>query len=325
MRAFVIFCVGISLALACEQQFTDFKLKYSKVYTPEIENYRKQVFCDNLNTVTNMQNPTYGVTKFFDLTPAEFKYRYLNYRPRHTRLATDVFEHSSKTHNIPQSFDWRTHGVVTNVKDQGQCGSCWAFSAIEELESCYARKGNNLTELSPQQIVSCDRGGQDFGCMGGDTVTAFTYMAKAGLQTEKSYPYVSGSTGQDEPCKYNKSDVLVHMKNFTYATKPCFDGCDKQDEHSLIRNMVFYAPVSICVAADTWMSYVSGIIEDNCPHKYDDLDHCTQIVGYNTDSKGLYWIVRNSWGTDWGEKGYINIRFGQNLCGLADEATFVLF
>lgn len=266
----------------------------------------------------------HGETKFSDLTPEEFKGQYLNYKP--TRNADDrvaTIEPKGDTANA-QGFDWRTKKAITDVKDQGQCGSCWAFSAVEEMESMWFLAGHTLTELSPQQVVSCDKGAGDLGCDGGDTVVAYKYMTKAGLQTERDYPYTSGDTGRDGQCKYDASKVLAKMSNFTYATPPCLDSCPHQDENTLQSNLESVGPVSVCVSADSWQSYSSGILSANCPKAYSSLDHCVQLVGWGVSASNVkYWMLRNSWATDWGIDGYIHIKFGSNLCGLADEATII--
>jgi len=316
-------------------QFDAFKQQFAKSYeSPELEAYRFEVFKENLQTVVELNaaegqsEPVYGVTQFMDLTAQEFKGRYMGYKPKWGQAAVDRLSWPVHTaaRKAPRldSFDWRTKNAITKVKNQGDCGSCWAFSAVSEMESCWFLGGHTLTELSPQQVVSCDTKGQDKGCDGGDTVTAYVYMKGAGSQSEASYPYTSGDTGLDGPCKYNAAKVVARMVNWTYAVPPCFDACKHQDEEVLATNLAATAPASICVYAETWQFYSGGILSKNCQESYTALDHCVQLVGFNTNAAGVrYWIVRNSWGTSWGEQGYINIKMGSNLCGLADEATFI--
>jgi len=206
------------------------------------------------------------------------------------------------------------------VKDQQQCGSCWAFSATEEIESAWFLSKKTLPVLSPQQIVSCDT--TDAGCNGGDTITAYQYVQSAGgLESDSAYPYTSGG-GDSGTCKFDKSKVVATVGGFTYATPPCTDSCTHQNETTLA-NSLLDAPVSICVYAESWQNYNSGILKTNCPRSYSDLDHCVQLVGFNFAGTTPYWIVRNSWNTDWGVAGYIYIESGTNLCGIADEATIV--
>jgi len=310
-------------------QFQQFKAAFGRSYeSTSEEDYRMSVFSSNVARMQRLQaadsSAVFGITKFMDLTAQEFKDQYLNYRP-----AGAFADHIAPSPVLPPStqasgFDWRLKGAVTAVKDQGQCGSCWAFSAVEEMESMWFLAGNTLTELSPQQVVSCDKGAGDLGCNGGDTVVAYKYMQKSGLQSEASYPYTSGDTGRDGNCKFDASKVVAKMTNWTYSTPACFDSCNKQDENVLQTSLENVGPVSICVAADSWQFYSGGILSSNCPHAYSALNHCTQLVGWNVNTAGVkYWMIRNSWNTDWGVEGYINIKFGSNLCGLADEATHI--
>eukprot|EP00463_Aulacantha_scolymantha_P000693 TRINITY_DN1429_c0_g1_i1.p1 TRINITY_DN1429_c0_g1~~TRINITY_DN1429_c0_g1_i1.p1 ORF type:complete len:227 (-),score=43.75 TRINITY_DN1429_c0_g1_i1:216-896(-) len=224
-------------------------------------------------------------------------------------------------------MDWRDHGAVTAVKDQGQCGSCWAFSATEAVESAYFMAEKTLPILSPQQIVSCDTKGGDYGCNGGFPYGAYEYLIKAGgIETEQDYPYTSGS-GDSGTCKFDVSKFSIKISNYTYAVPPCQEGaCDHQDEQLFAANVVTSGPASVCVDATTWQFYSEGIVRDlqTCPRDAASQDHCVELVGFNTDKNGKkYWIVRNSWNTNWGMDGYILLEIGQNLCGIANLATFV--
>jgi len=216
---------------------------------------------------------------------------------------------------------------VTAVKDQGQCGSCWAFSATEAVESAYILAGNTAVALSPQQTVDCDNKGSDQGCNGGDTVTAYAYMETVGIEAEANYPYVSGGTGAAGTCAFNASEVVAKISGFVYATPGCTDACPSQNEDLLAQNLYSTGPVSICVDASTWQTYVSGVLTaaSGCQSAYTALDHCVELVGYGTDSSSgqKFWSVRNSWNTSWGEQGYIRLLYGANTCGVADEATQV--
>jgi cathepsin F len=266
--------------------------------------------------------PVFGLNKFSDMSVEEFKAKYLGYRGVGIQ-PNEVMP----SNGGPSNVDWRTKGAVSPVKDQEQCGSCWAFSTTEEVESMWFLSKGTLPVLAPQQIVNCDK--NDNGCNGGDTVSAYSYVESAGgLVPESDFPY----TGTDGSCKYDKTKVVAPVKGFKYATPPCNDSCSKQDEGTLGANLASVGPVSICVYAESWQDYTSGVLTKNCPKSYSSLDHCVQLVGYSgasTDETGkpspAYWIVRNSWNTDWGLDGYIHIAYGSNLCGIADEATIVTF
>ena len=215
------------------------------------------------------------------------------------------------------------------AQDQGNCGSCWAFSATEEIESAWLMAGNSREILAPQQIVSCDK--KDLGCNGGDTPTAYKYVMKAkGMVTESSYPYKSGKNNRNGRCKCDLGKKVVQIKGFAYATPPkrnlmATKGKGKKaNEAKMAATMASKGPVSVCVDATTWQNYKRGIVTRSCRQQ---LDHCVQAVGFhkggNADGRGGYWIVRNSWNTDWGEKGYIYVGYGGDHCGIANEATVV--
>jgi len=209
--------------------------------------------------------------------------------------------------------------MCTAIKDQGQCGSCWAFSATEEIESMWYMAGNAIPTLAPQQIVDCDT--VDQGCNGGNTETAYAYVTQAGgLDTEASYPYTSGDSGSAGNCQVVTSSFAAKVNNYTYAIPPCDDSCDHQDENALRQQLTTVGPLSICVDAAPWQDYSGGIMTgDECPHDVGSLDHCVQLVGYDWPNK--YWTVRNSWATSWGENGYIRLSTGENTCGVGDDVT----
>jgi len=283
-------------------------------------------------------NPSaeFGATQFADLHPVEFKRQFLNFRPAVgesalLRKSAPVRKPATKcSASLPTNFDWRAPdggrpAAVTAVKDQGQCGSCWAFSATETLESAWILAGHQPVALAPQQVVSCD--GYDGGCNGGDLPSAYKYIESAGMEAEASYPYKSGNSGDSGKCQYDKSKVVATMSGWEYATPNCEDSCQKQDEEKLKQNLYEAGPVAICVDAEPWQTYMSGILtaSSGCENGYNDLDHCVQLTGWGVDSKTnqQFWSVRNSWSAQWGEQGFIRLLYGQNTCGVADEAVQV--
>jgi hypothetical protein len=310
-------------------QWASYKVDFNKTYAPHEEEHRRAAFeanlkfIDELNLAEEEGGAEFGLTKFSDLTEAEFKARYLGYRrqPREDVIEYDVLELPSNL-TVPQSVDWRTKGAVTPVKDQGNCGSCWAFSTTEEVESAVFMATGKLPVLSTQQIISCDK--KDLGCNGGDTVTAYQYIKKAGgLDLASYYPDKSHNSGKSGRCSWDKK-TAAKVSGFTYATKPCNSGkCKNQDEDALAAALATKGPVSICVnaASNGWQNYKRGVYIKKCAGGSDDLDHCVQLVGYNKQGSQPYWIVRNSWNTDWGIKGYMYLPMGKNACGIADEAT----
>jgi len=308
--------------------FERYTIEFNKTYTAEEVDARMAAVQANMLKINDLNEiegeEVYGLTKFSDLTAAEFKAQYLSgFKPSADidRANVTVTE-PELTHPAvnASSVDWRSKGVVTPVKDQASCGSCWAFSATEEIETAWLMAGNSKQILSPQQIVSCDT--KDEGCNGGDTPTAYNYVKKAGgIVSEKSYPYSSGK-GRTGTCKKKDlSDKVVKIKGFTYATPPALaETSKKPNEDKMAQNIATKGPASVCVDAESWQNYKKGVVTKTCKKQ---LDHCVQAVGYNKAGAKPYWIVRNSWNTDWGVDGYIYVGMGGDYCGIADEATLV--
>jgi len=221
----------------------------------------------------------------------------------------------------PASLDWSAKGATTAVKDQGDCGSCWAYSATEGIEAGVYMQTGQVVKLSNQQIISCDK--SDGGCDGGDLPTAFQYVKKnGGIDTQSDYPDTSSKKGKDGSCKKNAKKV-AKVTDYEYAIPPCTGGaCKNQKESDMMAALNSFGPLSVCVNAD-WDSYSKGVYTKTCSGKYNKLDHCVQLVGYDTTASTPYWKVRNSWASDWGEKGFIRLPMNKNACGIADEAMYV--
>jgi C1A family cysteine protease len=301
------------------QQFIAFQHKYNKNYaTKEEYNYRLAVFHKNLKHIEHKNRKAGGMTQFAvnhfsDMTKEEFKNTILM-----TKLPPAIPVESGPYHNesfkgmaIPTSFDWRnTPGVVTPIYNQGDCGSCWAFSATENIESQCALGSHGLTSLSMQQIVSCDT--TDYGCGGGWPYHAYAYVASAGGQDSySSYPY----TAENTPCDFIQADIVAELNpsdSWTYVTQ-------SQDESEMATYLVAHGPLSVCVDASEWSSYSSGVfMASECTTS---IDHCVDAVGYNTAANPPYWIIRNSWGTDWGMSGYMYLQYGADACAVAQVVT----
>jgi C1A family cysteine protease len=314
--AFLGVASGALITPEITQAFQRFQTKYGKTYASGAEfTKRLGVFADNLEMV-NRQNEehilmggeaVFGITKFMDLTPDEFKTQFLTYQERDW---SNVTTWTPPPTEIATSVDWVAQGLTTPVKDQGQCGSCWAFSATEAIESYAKLSGKyDLMKLSPQQITACDK--TDGGCNGGNTETAYQYVKSAGgIETEASYPYTAG-TGITGICKAKPANFVVSIDGYTSVTK----GEDN------LKTALNAGPVSVCLAATAFQTYTSGILK-MCPGF---IDHCVQAVGYDDGVSTPYWTIRNSWNTDWGEKGYIRIEQGKDLCKVANDVTFPTF
>jgi len=300
------------------RRFIDYQHKFQKKYSTNAEaSKRYQIFLESLARIetknSNSTNKIWGLTQFSDMTKEEFRSNYLLKNTIKTGSHNPKIEVNKPTKLTapPTSFDWRTKNVITPVKDQQQCGSCWAFSVAETAESAYILAGKaNVTTLrvSEQQIVDCDS--SDDGCNGGNPETAWQYIIGAGgLDSEASYPY----TAEDGTCQFKKQDVVASVSSWKYA-------CDEEDETTLQQNLLL-KPISICVDAEYWSDYTSGIMTGWECAWINELDHCVQLVGYDTTGSTPFWIVRNSWGPSWGENGYIRLQMWDNTCGLTNEAT----
>jgi C1A family cysteine protease len=336
----VMVCLMAFLATASATQgdvsaFHSYMETWGRTYKLESPEYHVR-FANFIASVKKIEelnaNPEdtaiYGLTKFSDLSTAEFKKFYLNGASMSDKEAAKALPKSAL--NIRRqvdwgantTVDWSTTGAQTPVKDQGQCGSCWAFSATEEIESMTYMAGNDLPTLAPQQIVSCDTAGNDQGCNGGLTEGAYAYVIDAGgLESESSYPYIA----QDTACTFDESKITASITGFSYAVPKCGFAPSCKNACQDMEAAIQVAPISVCVFAEPWQHYQGGILSaKNCAGR---TDHCVQLSGYSTDDQGNdYWIVRNSWATEWGEKGFIWLEKGAGLdtCNVCSDATYAI-
>jgi len=335
-------------SLAAEEQFEHFIAKHQRKYKGEEKQKRFEIFQQNLIKIEklnkNSRHAKFGVTKFADLTPEEFRSQRLMKPQPAQELAQSCLAHGvtaklnyspAKIKDLPDFLDWRAtggkdnKGIVTRVKDQAACGSCWAFSTIAAIESMWALKGNPLTEFSEQLIVDCSQGCSDEppygtvcnqGCNGGWQWNAFYDVVNwGGVKLESEYPY----TGRDGTCKKD-GNLTAPIRNYT-----CLTGPDPVDEDKLRAYVQDNGPVSIALDAGLLQFYYEGIIDPFLPDYECDptvLDHALLIVGWGQERNMFfrmtpYWIVKNSWGTDWGESGYFLIARDYNICGLANAVS----
>ena len=307
------------------KQFNNFQERFNKQYEniKELET-RFQIFRENLREIIlhnldHTQNFTMGVNQFTDLSHQEFKDKYVGGLRVVQNFGCSPF--SSHGISLPSSMDWTTKGVVNPVRDQGQCGSCWAFATTANAESVWAISSGKLFDFSEEYLVDCATGIGYFnmGCNGGNPDSAFKYMINNGQCSESSYPYVSGVTKTAGDCQKCTSSGV----KFT----GCYDVTPK--DQLALQAAVALQPVVIAIEADTkyFQSYSSGILTDSVKCGT-NLDHAVEIVGYGTENGIDYWKVRNSWGTTWGEAGYTRIQKSSStndigVCGIAAEPSFI--
>jgi len=300
-----------------QRQFVQYMRDYSK-------NYEQQDFFSRFNTFKywvdfvrnhNVANSSWeaGINQFSDMTGEEFSKTIIP--PLDLSGMPNIQQEEVDISNLPNDVDWRDKGAVNKVKNQGSCGSCWAFSAIASLEGAHAlSKGNKYTSLSEQQLVDCSTAFGNMGCNGGLMDQAFTYLINAtkGDDLETAYPY----KGVDGSCAYLATSIGATIKSFV--------DIKAQDEAALLAAVSTVGPVSIAIqAASDFMFYSSGVYDSTqCSSSPQTLNHGVAIVGYGVDGAAPYWIVRNSWSANWGEQGYIRMARGKNMCGLADVASY---
>mmetsp|Transcript_119649 Transcript_119649/g.290388 ORF Transcript_119649/g.290388 Transcript_119649/m.290388 type:complete len:378 (-) Transcript_119649:193-1326(-) len=355
-----------ALSTDVDSMWEEFKVKYEKGYGAEEHDTRKEIFARNW-ALAHERNAAelavggeevHGMSPFLDIEPEEFLRMFTMQNLDASKMPElPVMEHPAEPPSVrgalASSLDWRDKGVVTPVKDQGQCGSCWAFSATESIESANAMAGHSLDELAPQQIVDCDH--QDSACNGGIPYQGINYVQQAGgLEGESDYPYTSGQTKTAGSCQFNSGEVKQTTTGYNYATQSGSEG-------QMVSAMNQNGPLSIVVDASSWQTYSGGVMS-NCGT---NLDHAVQAVGYSgvsaemvratwvdaqprrlqwddaatndatndqpsgndqpsndAPSSGGYWIVRNSWNTSWGESGYIRLAYGGNTCGLTQMVVY---
>ncbi|KAM0048910.1 putative fruit bromelain [Helianthus debilis subsp. tardiflorus] len=254
-----------------------------------------------------------GVNAFTDLTSEEFRASRNGFKVSSHPRATG-FRYENLT-AVPSSMDWRQKGAVTPVKDQGQCGCCWAFSAVAATEGINQLSTGKLISLSEQELVDCDTSGEDQGCNGGLMDDAFKFIIQnKGLTTETNYPY----EGIDGTCSTTKESSHA-------ATITGYEDVPTNSEAALLK-AVAMQPVSVAIDASgsDFQSYTSGVFTGECGTQ---LDHGVTVVGYGTTDDGTkFWLVKNSWGTTWGEEGYIrmqrDVASENGLCGIAMMASY---
>jgi C1A family cysteine protease len=346
---FLLLACSVAADSVCTADYPEkwkaFKAKYRKQYKSDCdEKERYQLFeaskerVDKLNKLNG--ETVFGINWMSDRHESEKHKKGLK-KPKDFVPIAPVRDFT-KTMRGTSAIDWRYTKAVTPVKNQGQCGCCWAFSATETIESQMILATGNKYDftLSPQQICSCAPNTGTYacdGCDGGTMEGAYDYVKSAvGLASGDYIPYLQSLTESENTttCPTEKVEAIdgedeelsgnyAQVSGYSYATTPCTEGSCTDQDLTKLQAAVETTPVSIAVNAATWSDYTGGILTAAACGGMgaDDLDHGVQLVGFNATTSKSYWIVRNSWATTWGEDGYIFLEMNNNTCGLADDAT----
>ncbi|THF98869.1 zingipain-2-like [Camellia sinensis] len=295
--------------------------RHGRVYKDtEEKNARFQVFKDNLQHINAFNEGVdrgykLGVNQFVDLTNEEFRASHTGYSRQPTNETfvskPTSFRYANLT-DVPTTVNWQKEGAVTPVKDQGQCGCCWAFSAVAAVEGIYQITTRNLISLSEQELVDCNVDSR--GCSGGSMDTAFQFIQQNnGLTSEDNYPYIA----QDNTCDSTKTATsVVQITGYNYVPS---------SNEQALRQAVAQQPISVAIdsSGQNFQLYSSGVFAGPCGT---NLDHAVTIIGYGTTTDGTnYWLVKNSWGSNWGENGYMKIErdvVAEGRCGIALQASY---
>jgi C1A family cysteine protease len=280
-----------------ERNYLDFISKNNKSYaTREEYQFRMAQFSKNLRKIQqhNMENSdmeTLAPNHMADWTEEEYQ-QLLGYKDNRPNMMGREQNHAVNIDAIPDTVNWVTDGAVTPVKNQGSCGSCWSFSATGSMEGRYQIKNTDLVSLSEQQLVDCSKTEGNMGCNGGLMDYAFKYAEGTAMETEAQYPY----TGRSGTCDSSKTGSIT-VTNFADVA---------QKSPSALATAAADGPVAVAIDASSFrfQLYHSGIMKSHCGTS---LDHGVLLVGYGTDNGVDYWLVKNSWGAHWGEKGYFRM------------------
>lgn len=314
--SFSSFSSSFSSPSSVLERFAEFRARFRRRYASPAEfEHRLAVFQINEEFVaaTNAQNLswTLGMNAFSDMTADEFKKYASSSVGSKMGGCTKFISTGAK---VPDSVNWVDRGAVTSVKDQGSCGSCWAFSATGAMEGARYVSGGALADLSEQELVDCVR--LSAGCNGGSMDAAFRYIAANGQCLDRDYPYVSGTTQVESDCQQAKCEPSV-------VASGCVDV--PSGDQVALKEAVAQQPVSVAIdaASPVFQFYKSGVItSDACG---EELNHGVLAVGYGVTPEGQdYWLVKNSWSADWGDAGYVKIARGSGTgtCGIGAQASF---
>jgi len=323
MLSTIVLVVALAIAQGSqvseeEVQWNAWKSYHAKTYRTETEEaQRRAIWRNNLEIVkthnAGKHSYTLAMNQYGDLTVTEFKYLFMGFMQGNSTRGSTFLRASNV--KLPATVDWRTKGYVTPVKNQKQCGSCWAFSTTGSLEGQHFKKTGKLVSLSEQNLVDCSTAYGNHGCQGGLMDNAFRYIkANGGIDTEESYPYEA----ENRRCRFKKENVG--------ATDTGFVDVQRGSEEDLQHAVATIGPISVAIDAghSSFQLYHQGVYDESQCSSV-SLDHGVLAVGYGTHQGQDYWLVKNSWGAGWGMEGYIMMsRNRNNQCGIATQASYPL-
>lgn len=317
----IAYTASLDSAETAQDAWQSFLYMYKKDYSNSFEEYsrRQEIFYNNLKVIERhnflhslgLKSFKLGVNEFADMELREFMALKTGFKPGNRSRSGATYMRPNVPYTLPSSVDWREKGYVTAVKDQKQCGSCWAFSTTGAVEGQHFRKTGKLVSLSEQNLVDCSSKYGNHGCNGGLMDSAFQYIIdNKGIDTEQSYPYEA----KDGKCRFKADNVGATISGFTDV-----DEGESNLQDALANN----GPISVAIDANhqSFQLYHSGVYDE--PDCTQNLDHGVLAVGYGTENGKDYWLVKNSWGLAWGDQGYIKMRRNKdNQCGIALMASY---
>lgn len=295
-----------------QEIFINFIEKYNKSYSHQEFFSRYETFKQNLNLIekhnnSSKQNWTMEINEFIDMNSTQFRNKLGFINNNHHKDYKDLL----KT-KLPKEFDWEKKGAVTPIKNQGNCGSCWAFSTTGSIEGAWYIANNDLLTLSEQELISCSGNYGNDGCNGGLVDQGYQFVMQNGLQTEKCYPY----QGIDSSCIYNNCNFNVKISSY-HDVIP--------NDEDILMLALYQQPISVAIDAShqSFQFYSNGVFNGDCGT---ELDHAVLLVGWGEMNGEQYWKVKNSWGSEWGDNGYIylarNISDSRGQCGITMSASY---
>jgi len=320
MKILVVLAIALTATQAfdLDTEWEKFKLKYGRnLLTAQEHDTRKEIFANNLKFIEKhnaehalgLHTYTVGINQFADLTNEEFVQQFTGFKAMDNLPESPVEIVGER----PDEIDWRQKGAVTPVKNQGQCGSCWAFSTTGTIEGAYFKKTGKLVSLSEQNLMDCSR--QNYGCNGGNPYLALMFtISQGGIDTEESYPYEM----RQGYCRYDENNVGATIT----GARRIIQGSEEDLQNAIGE----IGPVSVAIDAahPSFQMYESGVYNEPYCSSY-RLDHGVLAVGYGTENGQDYYIVKNSWGAQWGLGGYIKMsRNRNNNCGIATMACYAI-